>query len=391
MIAHARRRGVRVLVAGSDASDAPQVYLQAGAEVVLLGEGLVALRGVIARLAADLSLDVDVTVAGLQGVATLDANGLRIVRGARTLPESEYASRPAWELIDLERYRRLWREKHGDFSLNMAASRGCPFRCTWCAKPIWGNQYLQRAAREVALEMAQLKSLHQPDHVWFADDIFGFRTDWVQEFAATLAAAGGGVPFTIQTRADLVSAGMASALRAAGCIEAWIGAESGSQRILDAMNKGTTIEEVVVARRRLAAAGIRVGFFIQLGFLGEQFGDLLATRRLVARARPDEIGVSVSYPLPGTRFHEQVREQLGAKTHWRESNDLDMMFRGAYRSEFYRAFRDLLHEQVELQRRDGLPLHAHGYEARKALARRWRRLLAGEAAWRTDSALQAAV
>ena len=130
---------------------------------------------------------------------------------------------------------------------------------------------------------------------------------------------------------------MAEALKAAGCREAWIGAESGSQRILDAMDKGTTVEEILTARERLREQGIRVGFFIQLGYLGEELEDIIATRRLIDEARPDDIGVSVSYPLPGTRFYERVKEQLGDKTRWSESDDLSMMFQGTYRSEFYKA------------------------------------------------------
>src|SRR6185503_17928297 len=197
--------------------------------------------------------------------------------------------------------------------------RGCSFRCNWCAKPIWGNQYLQRPAREIAAEMSHLRRHYRPDHIWFADDIFGFRVDWVRELSAALEEAGGGIPFTIQLRADLVSARMTEALAAAGCREVWIGAESGSQRILDAMNKGTTVAEIHEARRLLGAAGIRVGFFLQLGYLGEELDDIVATRRLVDESRPDDVGVSVSYPLPGTKFYETVKQQLGAKTRWQES------------------------------------------------------------------------
>ena len=177
---------------------------------------------------------------------------------------------------------------------------------------------------------------------------------------------------------------MASALREAGCAEAWLGAESGSQRILDAMNKGTTVEEIVTARARLGAAGIRVGFFIQLGYLGEELQDILATRKIIDDAAPDDIGVSVSYPLPGTRFYEQVKEQLGDKKRWSESDDLAMMFQGTYRSEFYRAVRDLLHEQVTLagiQRKS-----TDRAQPNTDLLQRWQLLLSQEAGYRTAPA-----
>jgi len=328
MIAGTHRHGVRVIAAGSDATDAPEPYLRAGADVVLLGEGLETLLALVPRLDTNPQSATEHLVEGLAGFATLTGERVATVRAVGRPRSIQHTAVPAWDLVDIERYRAIWRAAHGYFSLNMAASKGCPFRCTWCAKPIWGNQYLQRSATAVAAEMTHLKRSYAPDHIWFADDIFGFRVDWVVDFARAVQASGGSIPFTIQTRADLISERMARALKDAGCKEAWLGAESGSQRVLDAMNKGTTVPEILIARARLQAAGIRVGFFIQLGYLGEELMDVLATRKLIDNARPDDVGVSVSYPLPGTKFHELVKEQLRGKTHWRESDDLDMMFQG---------------------------------------------------------------
>jgi anaerobic magnesium-protoporphyrin IX monomethyl ester cyclase len=198
-------------------------------------------------------------------------------------------------------------------------------------------------------------------------------------------ATGGAIPFTIQTRADLISERMAKALQEAGCKEAWIGAESGSQRVLDAMNKGTTVAEILTARARLKAVGIRVGFFIQLGYLGEELVDVLATRRLLDNARPEDVGVSVSYPLPGTKFHELVKEQLRGKTHWQESDDLEMMFQGTYTSEFYRAVRDLLHDQVSLEQRPIRRDSQQYLQARRLLDSRWSELIALEHRYRSPA------
>jgi anaerobic magnesium-protoporphyrin IX monomethyl ester cyclase len=369
MIASARRSGARVIAAGSDATDAPERYLSAGADAVLRGEGLAALVALVARLSGNAALPTPALVAGVPDVTAAIDGVVARSKLAAPLPAPGLPERPAWDLVDIERYRAVWRAAHGYFSLNMAASRGCSFRCNWCAKPIWGNQYQQRSAADVAAEMLYLKREYGAEHLWFADDIFGFRVAWVTELATALGAGGGGIPFTIQLRADLVSPRMASALREAGCREVWIGAESGSQRILDAMNKGTRVPEILNARKLLGAEGIRVGFFLLLGYLDEELEDILATRELVERARPDDVGVSVAYPLPGTKFHELVKKQLGEKTNWLESNDLDMMFAGTYRSEFYRAVRDLLHEQV-----------THGQSS--ALQRRWSDLVSQEAQYR---------
>ena len=390
MITLARRDGARIIAAGADVTDAPEPYLRAGADLVLFGEGLSALECLLPRIAAHPQASSVDLAEGVAGVACLTANEVRAHRGVPAPNASGDDELPAWDLVDIDRYRSVWREAHGYFSLNMAASRGCPFRCTWCAKPIWGNRYLQREPGAVAMEMAHLKQVFRADHIWFADDIFGLRLDWVTEFAKRTQAGGGALPFTIQTRADLISERMAAALAEAGCREAWIGAESGSQRVLDAMHKGTNVAEILRARERLKTAGIRVGFFIQLGYLGEQLSDILATRRLLDAALPDDVGVSVSYPLPGTKFYELVKSQLGGKTHWQESDDLEMMFHGTYTSDFYRAIRNLLHDRISLEKLNAtaeLERYRHG---RTTLEHRWQKLIASEQQHRNGGSRAAA-
>ncbi|GLQ49966.1 B12-binding domain-containing radical SAM protein [Dyella flava] len=386
MIGEARAFGARVIVAGSDASDQPDAFLAAGAHAVLIGEGVAALVELINRLEQKPGIDAESWTSGLTGVATLVSERTHVTRIGVQPPDPRLVIHPAWDLVDIERYRKVWLAHHGYFSLNMAASRGCPFRCNWCAKPIWGNHYKQRSAQDMAAEMTYLKRTFKPDHIWMADDIFGFHVDWVAEFAEHLSAVDGSVPFIIQTRADLISERMATALKQAGCAEAWIGAESGSQRVLDAMTKGTKVAELITARERLGQHGIRVGFFIQLGYLGEQLVDLLATRELITTAAPDDIGVSVSYPLPGTKFYEQVKAQLGEKTHWQDSDDLAMMFRGAYDSDFYRHVRDLMHQQITLQQSKHTEPPERYDEALAELEARWNALLALEQQHRTEHA-----
>jgi anaerobic magnesium-protoporphyrin IX monomethyl ester cyclase len=390
MIGSARRSGARVIAAGPDVSDAPAPYLRAGADLTLVGEGLSALLELLPKLDEQPEASPETLVRGLSGVAFFSGGKVLNPSGSKSVPLVQEDGLAAWDLVDVQRYRDVWMKAHGYFSLNMAASRGCPFRCSWCAKPIWGNHYLQRTPSDVAAEMAYLKHAFNPGHIWFADDIFGFRVDWVTEFAAAAKAADAQIPFSIQTRADLISERMARALRDAGCTEAWIGAESGSQKVLDAMNKGTTVSEILSARERLKAVGIRVGFFIQLGYLDEQLEDILATRDLLTAAQPDEIGVSVSYPLPGTKFYELVKSQLHGKTHWQESNDLEMMFHGTYTSDFYRVVRNLLHDQISLQTADKSLLPEHE-RAADAIELRWQELRRNELKYRSSGQKTAAM
>jgi len=253
---------------------------------------------------------------------------------------------PAWDLVDVSRYRAAWTQAHGRLSWNMVTSRGCPYGCNWCAKPLFGRGYAQRSPANVADELRCLREAVRPDHVWFADDIFGLVPRWIEAFADSVRTREAVTPFSIQSRVNLMTAGAVAALAHAGCEEVWLGVESGSQKILDAMDKGTTVPQAREATRRLKQHGIRACWFIQLGYPGEQWPDILSTRDLLREEQPHEIGVSVAYPLPGTAFYHRVQQQLGLQRYWRTSEDLAMLFQGTYSTSFYRAVRDLLHDEA---------------------------------------------
>ena len=163
-----------------------------------------------------------------------------------------------------------------------------------------------------------------------------------------------------------------------------MGAESGSQKILSAMDKGTRVDQIAVARENLRAEGIRACYFLQFGYPGENWQDIQKTIALVNETRPDDIGVSVSYPLPGTRFFDRVQAQLGKKTNWSDSEDLSMMFQGTYTSEFYRAIRDLIHDQIVLQTVEKDVPAGQNSAAKRALERRWHDLLSRESLHRSQ-------
>ncbi|MBP7674785.1 MAG: B12-binding domain-containing radical SAM protein [Thermoanaerobaculia bacterium] len=350
LIRSAKAAGARVVVNGSDASDDPAFYLDVGADAVILGETE---RTVLDLLDAwDRAPDADLSA--IPGLA-LPAGAVRAAGSAptRTPPrpfvdDLDSLPLPAWDLVDADRYRKTWSEAHGRLSWNMVTTRGCPYRCNWCAKPLYGVRYAQRSPASVAEEMRQLKEAVRPDHVWFADDIFGLSHRWIERFAEEVRELDASIPFTIQSRVDLMSETAVEALRQAGAEEVWMGVESGAQSILDAMDKGTTIAQVRGATRRLKEAGIRASWFLQLGYPGETWDEIVATRELVREERPSDVGVSVAYPLPGTVFYERVKGQLGERSHWKDSDDLDMMFEGTYAAPFYKRVRDLLHEEAAL-------------------------------------------
>jgi anaerobic magnesium-protoporphyrin IX monomethyl ester cyclase len=344
MIEAARQAGARVVVHGSDATDHGADYLRNGCDYVLEGEAEYALLELVSAMTCGGDPSTIPGVKWLKGSgrqASVEMCAHRPVRVRGDLPL------PARELIDVASYRTAWKNTGRPFSLNLIASRGCPFRCNWCAKPIFGDSFQLRDAAEVALEMKLLKEAYGAEHLWFADDIFGLNRHWLQDFARCVEEQDCAMPFKIQARADLLTKESVHALKRAGCAEVWMGVESGSQKVLDAMEKGLRVEEVIVARDHLKREGIRACYFLQLGYPGERWEDLQKTIALVRETRPDDVGVSFSYPLPNTRFYAKVKQQLGAKQNWSDSEDLCVMFKGAYSDRMYRAVRDALHAEVE--------------------------------------------
>ena len=339
----AHATGAAAIVHGSDSTDNPELFLQNGFDYVLCGEA----EETLIHLCDSLLLSKKIP--DLDGLVRRSEFG-NIIRSPQRLSKNPAWSKlglPSRQLIDLNSYRTAWTNAHGYFSTNMVSSRGCPYRCNWCAKPISGNKFHLRPAAIVAEEMSVLKSIAGVQHIWFGDDVFALNQHWVRDFAKEVIARDAAVPFKIQSRADLMSEQTVRHLKDAGCAEVWMGVESGSQTILQAMDKGLNLFSVVAARQRLKRAGIRACFFLQLGYPGETWTELQETIAFVRKTRPDDIGISFSYPLPGTLFYERVEAQLGAKRNWTDSDDLCIMFKAAYDTKFYRAVRDALHAEVD--------------------------------------------
>ncbi len=310
----ARERGIPSIVNSSDSTGNPAEYLNAGFTRVLPGE-------------------IE------NAIFTPDTTFAAPITDLDDLPL------PAWDLIDPEPYRRAWLEAHGYFSINLAASRGCPYRCNWCAKPIHGSAHRTQSPARVARELEHVHRTLTPDHLWFADDIFALSPRWATQFAEEIKQRGLRIPFKMQSRCDLMTRPTVAALAEAGCAEVWMGAESGSQRILDRMEKDLRVETIGAACDNLRAHRIRPCLFLQFGYLGEEWDDIEATIQMVRDVRPHDVGISVSYPMPRTRFFQIVN----AHSNWRDSEDLAMTYSSAFPTEFYRALAEALHAEVRGQ------------------------------------------
>ncbi len=327
-----------VILYSSDGIYHPEEYLKGGVDYVITGEGEYAVLELLEFLEGNRSIE------GIRGIAYLERGEIRQTPSRPLHSRLDDFPDPAYELVDLQKYRLIWLEKHGYFSINITTSRGCTYKCNWCSKPLWGRTYNVHSASRIASLMRMLSEKWGVDHFWITDDIFGMKKGWLEEF---LNALGDFRPrYKCLSRADLLIKGRTvELLKATGCQTIWIGAESGSQQILDRMEKGIKVEDIYRAVELCRNHNIEICFFIQFGYMGENWEDIEATRQLIRETLPDDIGISVSYPLPGTKFYEMVKNKLGRKRHWVDSDDLDPLFPGTYPREFYKKLHRLVHNE----------------------------------------------
>lgn len=336
----AKQKNLTVIVSSSDATDHYEKYLNNNADYVIIGEAEHTLQELLEALNSSSN-----NLSEINGLV-FKANDQIVKTNARQI-EHNLDTFPiaAWDLVNINDYKKIWAEGKKEFSLNIATTRGCPFKCNWCAKPIYGNRYNSRSTENVIDEIEFLQKQYGVSYFWFCDDIFGLKPGWVQKFRDEVKRRNLKFRYKIQSRVDLLlKEDTIDALVESGADIVWVGAESGSQKILDAMDKGTTVEEIYSATKLLKSKNVKVGFFLQFGYLGETKEDIDKTIKMVLDLMPDEIGISVSYPLPGTKFYETVKEQMKEKTNWTDSDELAVMFRSTFHPAYYKKLHRYVHK-----------------------------------------------
>lgn len=366
----AKARGWRVVLGGPEPANYAREYLTAGADLVVEGEGEVTLEELLAGRPLE----------RVAGVHYLREDGRVAFTGPRAqIADLDAQPWPDRERIDLSRYLKAWRETHDETSLNVITARGCPYQCRWCSHSTFGRTHRRRSPAGVVDEVEWLVERYGPDQLWIADDVFTIRPRWVLEYAAELRRRGLRIPFESITRADRLDERMADALAELGARRVWVGSESGSQRILDAMQRGVTVEQVRRSVELLRERGIETGMFLMWGYEGEQIEDIEATVEHVKACLPDVFFTTVSYPIRGTPYFEEVEQRLEADGAWRERTDRQWKIRGRRSRRFFSFADRLLKSEVRL-RRGGLDDRARAaLEAEASEARSGLRLAAVEA------------
>jgi anaerobic magnesium-protoporphyrin IX monomethyl ester cyclase len=338
----AKQRGWFVVLGGPEPSNYAGEYLDAGADAIVRGEGELAMEALLTRLKNGGGLAPD-----LPSLIYRAADGSLVNTGpAPLIKDLDAQPWPDRDRIDIQRYVQTWREHHGKGSLSVITARGCPYHCRWCSHSVYGKTHRRRSAVAVVDEVEHLLGQYRPDMLWMADDVFTIHHGWLFTYANEMRRRGLHVPFECITRADRVNERVVETLAELGCLRVWIGSESGSQRILDAMERGVTVEQVQKAVSMCRAAGIETGMFIMWGYEGEQVDDVEATIAHVKKCGPEVCLTTVSYPIRGTPYYEEVRPKLVNIGTWRESTDRDIAVRERHSHRYYQFADELLRAET---------------------------------------------
>ena len=359
IIETARQVDSTIILGGPESANHGAEYLQAGADVVVVGEGELTLAELLCTLP---STGPD-RLHGVRGIVFKSNTGEIVTTPERAkINDLDTLPLPDREAIDLQKYLDVWREHHGASSVNLITARGCPYRCTWCSHAVYGYSHRRRSPANVAAEVEWIVQRYNPDQLWYADDVFTISHPWMQTYSAELRKRGLHLPFETITRADrLQTEAAVESLRELGCYRIWIGSESGSQRILDAMQRGVSVEQVRRATKLAQKHGIHVGMFLMWGYEGEELEDIAATVEHVKESNPDIFFTTISYPIKGTPYFEAVRDKVELPTAWANATDRDYSIGGRRGKEYYRLADVWLRNEVEASRVAGTdPARAAG-------------------------------
>lgn len=332
MMRKAAEAGAAIVLGGPEPANYAQEYLDRGADFIVVGEG----EQTLAALAAAHERGDRARLHEIDGLVFRDASGAIVrTRPRAQLPDLDAQPLPDRDAIDLERYLETWRKHHGVRSISVITARGCPYTCRWCSHSVYGFTHRRRSPENVADEVELLVQRYRPDQVWYADDVFTISKPWIAEYAAELARRSLRLPFETITREDRLDESVVETLAAMGCYRLWIGAESGSQRVLDAMDRRTNAERMREMILLLRRHGIRAGTFIMLGYEGEEWSDLDATARHLRESLPDDLLTTVAYPIKGTPYYEDVASRVVAERPWELGSDRDLAVAGRHSRRFY--------------------------------------------------------
>ncbi len=351
-IGHCKSYGCTVVVGGPDVPEYVTDYLDYGADVAVIGEGEATMAELVPALLAHSPLE------NIAGIAFRGSDGLIVRTPARAqIQDLDTLPFPDREAINIRQYVETWKLYHGMGSLSLICSRGCPFTCAWCSRSVYGETHRRRSVKNVVDEIELLLSSYSPDMLWFADDVFTIHHRWFHDFYAEMKRRRLKIPFECISRADRLNPDILEKMADLGAFRIWFGSESGSQRILDAMQRRVTVGEIAAMTKQAQSVGIQIGLFVMLGYPGESMADIEQTVEHLKQTNADHFLTTVAYPIKGTEFYRAVAQKITTPAAWTSGTDRNVRFSGRYSDRFYWfANRYLVNEVLQHHlRRNGSP------------------------------------
>jgi len=321
-----------IILGGPEVKAHKEKFLQHGADVIVLGEGEETMYEVVTTLGSAFSPFLDT----INGIAYTNAKGEVVETAPRKLLRNiDELTFPDRQGIDLNAYLDVWKTHHGLATTSLSTMRGCPYTCKWCSRAVYGLSYRRRSPKLVVDEIEWMLANYDIESLWIVDDVFTVSHKWLQKFADEIKERGVKVQYECISRADRLSEEVLDMLKESGCFRVWIGAESGSQRILDAMDRRVTVEKTGEMIRLSQSKGIQAGTFIMLGYPGETEEDIEQTIQHLVNSDPDIYTLTVAYPIAGTPLFTEIESDITTDFAWDESTDRDIDFKRTYNRRYY--------------------------------------------------------
>lgn len=323
-------RNTRIILGGPEVRYSAEKLIRAGADFIVNGEGEQTMLELTRHLLSGQS-----GFGHIKGIV-FEQDGQIITNPEREkMKDLDELPFPARGKVDMQLYFDAWKSKHGQSAISVSTMRGCPYTCRWCSRAVYGQSYRRRSPQKVVEELAQIQRNYKVDTVWFVDDVFTVSHKWLHEFRDRLAESGHKFSYECITRADRMNEEVISLLKETGCFRVWIGAESGSQRIIDAMDRRVDVAQVREMIIKSRKAGLQAGTFIMVGYPGETEADIRETLEHLKISEPDQYTITVTYPIRGTPLFEETMPMFTAEPAWEEGTDRDIDFRRTYSRKYY--------------------------------------------------------
>jgi radical SAM superfamily enzyme YgiQ (UPF0313 family) len=319
----------KIILGGPDITYNIENYLNTGVHFLIIGEG--------EQTTLELynAIDKNEDYSAINGIAYIENGNIKKTPPRIRMKSLKELPLPNRAAIPIEKYLETWKTYHGQSSMTVSTQRGCPYTCKWCSTAVYGQSYRRRPPNMVAQELQILKTIYKPDSIWFVDDVFSVSHKWIEQFHKEVIKQDAIIPFECITRAERLDDHILQLLKEAGCYRIWIGAESGSQKIIDAMDRRVDVNVVKEAIQKTNALGMETGTFIMVGYPGENEQDILETINYLKAADPTHFTITIAYPIKGTSLYNEIENKITIKPNWETSTDRDIDFNRTFSRKFY--------------------------------------------------------